>query len=438
MSNLKNIKLNAKSNREKANLFLFACGKGISLFGSAIYTFTLGLYILNKTGSGLSFATNLLLFTLPVIFILPIAGVISDRVARKKVVVISDLLSFFFLLLIFYISIKYGLTIPLIYFSTFMLTVFASFNNIGIEAAKPEIVSTDKLVNINSISKLIASSSNILGPVIGGIVYAFVEVEVFIIINSISFLLAAVLEYFIDYSYNSDKSTPEPAEMNKPEEGNPKGFWSQMVEGYSYIYSRKAMMGFVYIFIALNFFFTFSFTVPVPYLLNTIWNIKPQFFGIIEGGFPVGMLLGAVLVKMIMEKISYSSLLKWVIPVMIVETVLLSLPLHFWGGKPEEIFILCYYGILMLIMGILISWVDIPVMVILQRIVPGKLLGRVISVTISIVKIVVPVTLLLSGALVNIISPLYLFLSGGILMTLFSLVFFASPIGQSLHTVESS
>jgi MFS family permease len=349
----------AKINREITNLFLFACGKGISLFGSAIYTFTLGLYILKTTGSGLSFATNLLLFTLPVIFIMPVAGVITDRVARKKIVVNSDLFSFLFLLLIYFISIKYGLTIPLIYLSTFILTVFACFNDIGIEAAKPEIVSTDKLININSISKLIFSSSHILGPVIGGIVYALVNLELFIIINSISFLLAAVLEYFIDYTYNSDVNAGLPEEKTEPAEGSMKGFWYQMQEGYKYIYSRKLMLGFVYIFVVLNFFTTLSFTVPIPYLLNTIWKIKAEIFGIIEGCFPVGMLLGAIVIKMIMSRIRYISLLKWIIPLMIIATVLLSLPLLPGYAVLEEVFILFYYGSIMLVMGILISWVDI-------------------------------------------------------------------------------
>lgn len=437
--------LNFNLNHENKNLLFFTCGISISLFGSAIFSFTMGLYILRITGSALSFATNLLLFTLPVIFIFPVAGVITDRIERKKIIICSDFLSFLFLLIVFIISYYSELSISLIYVSTFILTILASFNNISLEEAKPEIVSNDKLITINSISKMASSSSNILGPMLGGIIYAFADIKIFIIVNSLSFLLAAIIESFINYNYNTNSDTPDYKKniiSNKnflnSWKATLKNIWYDMIDGYKYIYNQRVMKGFLYIFIALNFFTTFSFTVPVPYLMNTIWKIKAEYFGIIEGGFPVGMLLGAILVKIIMGKIRYNNLLKIIIPIMILETVLFSLPLFIWNIKPAEIFILIYYSFLMLIMGLLISLVDIPIMIILQQKVPGDLLGRVISVTISIVKIIVPVTLLLSGALINIISPVYLFLSGGGIMLIFSLSFFPSSSGHSLSTIDKS
>lgn len=432
-----NKKIKLYLNQERSNLFFYTCGLSISLFGSAIYSFTMGLYILQITGSSLSFATNLLLYTLPFIFIFPIAGVITDRVDRKKVIIGSDFLSFLFLLFIYIVSRYYSLEISLIYFSTFILTVLASFNNISLEAVKPEIVRKNKIININSISKMASSSTNILGPIIGGIVYAFLDIQYFIIINSLSFLLAAIMECFIDYNYNKNITINEEKRQEEPK-NSIKELYSDMIYGFKYIYTRKSMKGFIYIFIVLNFFITFSFTVPVPYLMNTIWKVKPESFGIIEGGFPVGMLLGALLIKRIMGKMAYIKLLKQIIPVMTIETVLFSLPLFIWSAKPGEVFILIYYSILMLIMGVLISFVDIPIMVILQQTVPGNLLGRVLSITISIVKVVVPAALLLSGALANIISPIYLFLSGGVILTLFSILFFSSKSGILLGKIEEN
>lgn len=424
-------------NREKRNLFFYTCGLSISLLGSAIYSFTMGLHILKITGSSLSFATNILLYTLPVIFIFPIAGVITDRINRKKIIIGSDLLSFLFLLFIYIISRNYSLKIPLIYLSTFILNLLASFNNISLEAVKPEIVSNNKIININSISKIASSSSNILGPVIGGIVYAFLDIKYFIIINSICFLMAAILEYCIDYKYNKNNITIN-EEKKDSKKSSLKDLYSDMVIAYNYICTRKTMKGFIYVFIILNFFTTFSFTVPVPYLMNTIWEIKPEYFGIIEGGLPIGMLLGALSIKRIMKKITYSKLLKLTIPVLILETVFFSLPLFIWNVKPGDIFILLYYGILMFIIGILISYIDIPIMVILQQTVPGNLLGRVISITISIVKVVVPISLLLSGFLINNMSPIYLFLSGGVVLAIFNLLFFSSSLADSLSRIEEN
>ncbi|MBU3129857.1 hypothetical protein [Clostridium tagluense] len=41
--------------KELSNLLIFSCAKLVSLFGSAIYAFALGLYVLKTTGSGLYF-----------------------------------------------------------------------------------------------------------------------------------------------------------------------------------------------------------------------------------------------------------------------------------------------------------------------------------------------------------------------------------------------
>jgi hypothetical protein len=52
----------------RKNLILFVPGKMAAVLGSSIYGFAIGLYILAKTGSSLSFAITLLMSSLPRIF----------------------------------------------------------------------------------------------------------------------------------------------------------------------------------------------------------------------------------------------------------------------------------------------------------------------------------------------------------------------------------
>ncbi len=206
-------------------------------------------------------------------------------------------------------------------------------------------------------------------------------------------------------------------------------FWANIKEGYEYIFSRDHLQALVYIFIALNFFFNFSIIVPLPYLLNTIWKIDSSIYGIIQGAFPVGMIIGALLVQKIMKKINYSKLLKRISYATGTGILAFALPLLILPGVPDQIFILIYYTILMLMSGFVVSWVDVPANVLLQKIVPGNILGRVISVKFSIIKIIVPVSLLLSGYFVNLVSPFYLFLTGSAVFLLFNIRFYSSPMG---------
>lgn len=428
---------NRKPDRENANLILFCSGKSISLFGSAIYAFAVGLYLLKITGSGLTFATNIVLYTLPIVFVNPIAGVIADRIDKKKVIVGSDLLNGIFLLIVFLLANEIGLSLPLVYTSTFVMTVLATFFNIGIESAKPNLVSKEKLVDINSIARVIESGSSVIGPMLGGIIYAFINIKLFILINAISFLIAAILEYFIDYQYNKTRESDKIQEKSEDAKEELKNnIWFEMKEGYQYIFSRQHTQALVYIFTALNFFLSYAITVPLPYLLNTIWKVDASIYGIVQGGFPVGMIIGALLVKKVMERVSYSKLLKRINYSINLGVLAFGIPLIINNSVPDPVFILIYYTTLMVLNGIIISWVDVPLSVLLQQMVPGRILGRVISVSISIVKIIVPIALILSGYLVNLFSPLILFLTGAFLFTLFNIWFFNSPLGKNFINVS--
>ncbi|MCF8001698.1 MAG: MFS transporter [Halanaerobiales bacterium] len=424
--------LNNDKNLENKNLILFLSGKSISLFGTAIYTFVVGLYLLKTTGSGLTFATNIVLYTLPIVFINPFAGVMADKMNKKKVVVGSDLLNGVFLLVIYLLAQKIGLSTFLVYISTFLMTVLSVFFNIGIESAKPNLVKKESLVKINSLARIIESISHLIGPVIGGLIYVVVDTKIFILINAISFLFAALIEYFIDYDYNK-KPDDQSLVVNKFIYSN---VWSKMKEGYDYIFNRSHLRGLVYIFIGLNFFFNFTIIVPLPYLLNSVWKVDSFIYGIVQSGLPIGMILGALSIKKILNCTEYSILLKKIGFYSSLIVLGFALPIVVISDSPSQNFILFYYTLLMIISGIIVSLVDIPASVLLQNIVPEKLLGRVISVKLSIIKIVVPITLLLSGYLLELVPISIIFLIGSIIFLLFNIFFFISTPGKDFINVS--
>ena len=282
------------------NLGLFIIGKLISVFGSAIYTFAIGLYVLKQTGSGFSFALTLFVGLIPTIIFSPVAGYMSDRFDKKKIVVFMDFSNGMMFLILFMLTLKFELNQPMIYISTFMTTVFTTFFGISFEAAKPNLVSDEKLMSINSLSKVIDSTALILAPVLGGLIFAFTDIKTFILINAVCFIFSAGIETMIDFNYNI-KST---AEIN--DDG---GFVEDIKDGLTYIRKSSEIVKMINVLVILNFFISFSVTVPLPYIINNLLNLSSNQYGIIQGAFPVGMILGAVVVGRIIEKIDYMKLL---------------------------------------------------------------------------------------------------------------------------------
>lgn len=420
-------KLEVKSEkRENLNLSLFLSGKTISLFGSAIYAFVVGLYLLRTTSSALSFALNLALYTLPVVLFNPIAGVIADKVKKKILVVGSDLINGIFLFLIYLIITNFAFNVYLLYLSTFVMTTLTVFFDVALESAKPCLVRESNLVKINSQARVIESLSHILAPLLGGVIYGLINLEAFILINAASFIISALIEYFIDYQYN--QQSEKKGEKNK----NLDTFIFRLKEGFYYIYKSESLRALIYIFIALNFFFNFTLIVPLPYLMNTIWKIDPNKYGVIQAAFPIGMIIGAVLTEKIMKKISYNILIKKIAFITGFGAAAFALPIIVFQKTPDSVFILCYYSLLMLFTGISTAWIDVPANVIIQREVPQEILGRVLSVKMSIIKIIVPISLLLSSLTLKLIEVKYVFILGSLLFLSFNYLFFSNGRKLSL------
>ncbi|MED3126667.1 MFS transporter [Bacillus wiedmannii] len=399
---------NKKRNQELRNICLYSIAKTVSIFGTAMYSFALGLYVLQITGSALNFAITLILGTIPMIVMNPFAGVIADKVDKKKLVVCMDLLSGCLLIAVYIVSSHYGLNLFIIYTTTFLMTVFTTFFGIGLEAAKPNIVSKERLMSINSISKIIDSVSLILGPMLGGIVFSVFNIKTFIIINGISFILSGIALLFIHFrlfEYNIN-------------EGNSKrgvNFIKDIKEGFSYLLEKESLKNTFHILISFNFFLGFAVTVPLPYIINTVLNLDSKQFGIIQGTFPVGMIIGAIVVKKITDRFSYSYLLKKLSSMLSVFMIILGIPVLFKSFEVNDLVFVITYCVVMIFLGFIIALIDIPLIYFMQNEIPDEYRGRVLSIGLSIGKMMLPIAMALSGLLLNYIPAYTIPIVGGFL-----------------------
>lgn len=400
-------------NKEISNIVLLSTASCISLIGTSIYNFAIGLYVLRLTGSGLSFATTLVLGIISAILVNPFAGALADRLNKKILTIVTDTLNGLLLIGIYLLTTKYTLNLPMIYVSTLFLNIFTTIYGISIETAKPNLVSSEKLLSMNSISKIIDASSSIIGPMLGGIVFAFFNIRVFILINGFSFILSALLHLFIDFKFN----------YNNCEVKDKLNLFADILEGIKYLKDKKNIISMFGIYIALNFFLGLSISVPMPYIINNVLKLNAKFFGIIEAAFPVGMICGALIIKKIMEKYSYTKIIKFSSILLsacmaaIGISVILNYKIHIAS------FYLIYYILITISAGTAISFIDIPIFYILQQTIPDNFRGRVLSLGISIAKMVLPFALIMAGALINIVPTYTLSIVGGVGLCIFSILY---------------
>ncbi|NBI27475.1 MFS transporter [Chengkuizengella marina] len=110
------------------------------------------------------------------------------------------------------------------------------------------------------------------------------------------------------------------------------------------------------------------------------------------------MLVGAIVVSKLNDRLmEYNKLLTVLTFISSILIILMGAPLLIFSFE-YKLFYTIYYSLIHLTYGIVIAFVDIPVMTMLQKLVPDKLRGRVISVAISIVKVFVPLAMIISGS----------------------------------------
>ncbi len=171
------------------NFIIIVIGQIISLFGNAIQRFSMSLYLLEFTGSTATFANILAISTIPYILFAPIAGMLSDNVNRKKIMVYLDL--FCSILIGGYAFVVFsGNDHKLIVAAVmFMLSICYTLYGPAVTASIPQVVDEEKLTSANGIISQVGSVVNFLGPILAGILYGIVGIKLIVIINAISFLL---------------------------------------------------------------------------------------------------------------------------------------------------------------------------------------------------------------------------------------------------------
>jgi MFS transporter, DHA3 family, macrolide efflux protein len=412
--------------KEKLNLILFSMGKLVSLLGTYIYTFAISLYVLKITGSGTSFAFSILVGAIPRVLLSPIAGSISDRVNKRKMIVGLDFLSGFVLLVLLAMTMIYGVRLPFIYATSFILSVISTFFNNCFSAAIPSLVTDKNLMKINAYSRSIESVSQILGPVLGGIVFGLISLELFFLMNGISYILSAVSEMFIDFNFNK-------ARVRKLEDKakiNLNTVWMDIKEVITYIRGNKILCVAMPFSISCNFFLAASFSVVLPYVINNVLGMSSVQYGMIEGAFPIGMLLAAIIIGKLPEQTKKRKSLFIGIMGMGVASIVMGLPVLGMNINFDVQLSFLLYMALLFVMAIFIAMLDMPMMVVMQREIPNDMLGRVMGVLGTISAGLAPLGIILAGVFMDMIPAYIVFFITGIYFLVAAIVLYKNKAMQ--------
>lgn len=275
------------------NYFLLFQGSLVSAIGTALYSFSAGLYVqdLFRTEGGGAIYLSLFVAISIIIQVLfsPIAGLVADKWNKIKILYLTDFmraLLFFATLYILSLGLEKEVLIWLLLSITALASLNQAFFGPAATAVIPEVVGEDMIQAANGANSIIGSVQGIFGIIGGMFLYALVGFEIAVLINAISFIFSAFSEMFIKTKYKQEKE--EPTEEQH--------FFKDIVFGFKYLVSKQGLLTLMLFSLALNFAFTPVFSVGIPYLFRTELGRSAYELGASEIVFSVCMLIAGIMI----------------------------------------------------------------------------------------------------------------------------------------------
>ena len=163
----------------------------VSEIGDWFYTLSIYTLLLQLTGHASSVALALVLQVLPQTFVGPTAGVVNDRLRRKRVMIVADLVRVVVVLAM--LLVRSRSTVWLVYPLLLAETTMAAFFEPARSSVIPNIAAKGEVLIANTLSSATWSVNLLIGASVGGVVAAFFGREAVFILNALSFLASAIL-----------------------------------------------------------------------------------------------------------------------------------------------------------------------------------------------------------------------------------------------------
>lgn len=392
----------------------FLTGETISNLGSSFTLFALPLLIYQLTGSAVNLALSTAANYLPYLFFGLLIGAWSDRLDRKRMMILADIGSALVLgsipLLavlgfmsdkVFFVAWIYGVG-----FASSILTIF--FQS-GQFAAIPSLVGKDDLVTANGRIQATYSAAQVVGPLLAGALLLVVpNLPLLMLVDALSFLVSACTLTLIKHSFN---------ESEKREK---KSISHEMLEGLRYVLHHPVLRT-ISAMVAIMFLCIGTISAQLVLFAERRLGANGSEVGLLYSAGSAGIVVLSLLAGPLRKRWPFSKVALGAAMAAGLLIILLSLTPWYWAAVPLWAL---FQGV-----GALFS---INTGSLRQLIVPNELLGRVVSIARVLAGLAIPVGAFLGGLAIQWTGNVALVYGAcGVLMVIIPICFAFTALGHA-------
>lgn len=284
--------------RENRNYKYMWSGQIVSEVGDHYNNVAVFALALANTGSGLVVAGILISRAICAVLAGPIAGVLLDRMDRKRIMIVSDLIRAV-IAIIFILGIPQGRT-WLLYVLSGALMFASPFFSSGRASILPTIATKHELHSANSLTQLTQWTTLTLGSFLGGTSVTQFGYKLAFLFNAFSFLFSAwcISRLHVENGFRADRSDVAGGTVVRP--------WHEYTEGLRYMKSSPLILGIGLVAVGWA---TGGGAAQILFSVfgEVVFHRGPSGIGTIWGSAGIGLIIGALVAHRLGKTISFEN-----------------------------------------------------------------------------------------------------------------------------------
>ncbi|MFS0593217.1 MFS transporter [Cytobacillus horneckiae] len=398
------------------NPFILLVSLGISNIGDFIYLIAINIMVYNVT-SGSAAAVAGLWIIAPLINILTKVwtGSFIDYRSKKKIIILT-----YFLRAIFIMAIPFAPNLLVIYTILIFLSIAQSFFSPASMTYTTMIVPEIKRKRFNSIRSVTSSGAFIIGPAVGGTLILLTNIHITLLINSLFFVIAALLLLFL----------PEKEKISKV--SIPKLTVEQIYQDFKVVYQfmeNNKYVTFIYLGYIIIMLFAFAMDAQEVVFIQSVIGLNETDYSFLISITGIGSVVGATILTLISNRISIKLMITIGVMMMALGYLLYAFSWSFVSVAVGFIFL-----------GFFNVFLNSGITTFYQNNIPIEKMGRITSIFQLVQSSLQVVFILTIGIIADVISLRYTIVSLSLLMFIVSFIFTVSVFNKknALHYQEAN
>jgi len=272
-------------------------GNTISRFGDAIDSIAFLWMVYEMTGSTLMMGTVMAVNAAPAVLFGMTAGVLVDRMDKKKVMIVTDLLRGLSTAVMAILYIWNMISIWHLYAFTFINSLCEVFASPARASAMQVLVDKKHYLTANSLRQASASIAEIAGTAAAAIIMGYLSIGAAILIDSATFFISSFTAIIAKIKISGNKNRPL----------NIKQFYREFVEGLTVIKSNVVLLVSLTMACLVNLVLA-PFNVLMPEYSDKILMAGEKGMSLILMSFTIGMVAGSLIIGQIGHRFKKSTM----------------------------------------------------------------------------------------------------------------------------------